>query len=220
MVTHGTLGTAARPGRPVPRSAISGPGGVVRFTVRDVLAMVEMGLIPEDATTELLHGVLVLKDRSDLGKPLIPHGKKHRKCVVRLTSLAARINGPTQHVQIQLPLVCGEDEAPEPDFAVIRGLPEDYDDGHPAGADSTCVVEVSDSSLERDADETLSIYAAAGVPQYVILNLRNRTAQVYVDPDSASATYRSPSVLAEGDDLHLALADGGRLTVRVRDLLP
>lgn len=220
MVTHGTLGTAVRPGPPLPRSAISGPGGVVRFTVRDAMAMVEMGLIPEDATTELLHGVLVLKDRSGSGEPLISHGKKHRKCVVQLTALAARINGPAQHVQIQLPLVCGEDQGPEPDFAIVRRTPDDYDEGHPTGTDTTCVIEVADSSLERDAEEKLAIYAAADVPQYVVLNLRNRTAQVYDDPDPASATYRSPSVVAEGDDLHLNLADGGRLTVPVRELLP
>ena len=44
-------------------------------------------------------------------------------------------------------------------------------------ADAWCVVEVADSSYERDRGEKYRAYAAAGVEQYIIINLRNRTAE-------------------------------------------
>jgi Uma2 family endonuclease len=205
---------------PVPLSALNGRGAVVKFTVNDHRALLETGVIPEDATTELLHGVIVRKDRSDSGDDPTVHGKKHRKSIVRLTKLERRIDGPGQHIQIQLPVICAEDEGPEPDFAIVRGTEDDYDDKLPTGQDTTCVIEVSDSSLERDGEEKLPVYAAAGVPQYIILNLRNRTAQVYGDVDTTAGAYRSVTVLAETDDLRLALPSGESLTVKVSDLLP
>jgi hypothetical protein len=38
-------------------SALSGRGGLVRFNVDDVLVMLRQGILPEDASTELLNGL-------------------------------------------------------------------------------------------------------------------------------------------------------------------
>jgi hypothetical protein len=193
---------------------------MVRFTVRDVEAMLGTGILPEDATTELLHGVIVMKDRSDLGDEPTVIGKKHRYVVTQLTNLAGQINSPHEHVQIQNPVVCGDDEAPEPDFAIVRGPVGSFKDSLPMGTDVTCVIEVADSSLERDSEEKIDIYAAAGVPQYLVLNLRNRTAQSHSDPDDAAAKYRLVSVIDESADLQLRLPSGGTFCVRLATLLP
>jgi hypothetical protein len=220
MVTYATSSATLPPRLPVPPSALNGRGALVRFTVRDMRAMLEQGVIPEDATTELLHGVIVLKDRSDRGDEPTVHGTKHRKCVSRLAELGSRIDSSAQHVQTQLPLICGDDEAPEPDFAVVRGTVDTYDAQLPTGRDATCVVEAADSSLERDVEEKVGIYAVCGVPQYVVLNLRDRAARLYTDPDPSAAAYRSVSILPETADLHLLLPSGSPFVVRVADLLP
>jgi Uma2 family endonuclease len=217
---HSLGSTAVGPRPPLPLSALNGRGGVVRFTVRDVEAMLEIGILREDATTELLHGIVVLKDRSDVGEEPTVISNNHRLSVNKLTALAVRVNSDDQHVQTQNPIVCGEYEVPEPDFAILRGPVGALKDRLPTGADVTCVVEVAHSSLERDSEEKLQIYAAAGVPQYVVLNLRDRTAQLYVSPDPAAGTYRHVSVLSEAEDLALSLPTGGTLTLRVSELLP
>jgi Uma2 family endonuclease len=191
----------------------------VRFSVADVQSMMEAGILPEDATTELLHGIIVLKDRSDSGEEPTMIGRKHRIAVNKLTYLAASINSQNQHVQIQNPLICGDDEAPEPDFAVIRGPIDRYQDRLPNGADATCVIEVADSSLERDLEEKLEIYAAGGVQHYVVLNLRDRTAIEYRKPNAAGS-FAPPTVLSEHDTLSITLDSDGRYDVAVRDLLP
>ena len=192
----------------VPPSAIAGRGPLVRFTVDDVQAMLRAGLLPEDATVELLDGCLVRVDRATVGGDPMAHSPGHRYSVRRLTALAADIDSPDRHVQIQLPLVCSPTQAPEPDFAIIRGPDTDYLDRLPTAADALCVIEVADSSLERDRDEKRPIYARAGVPQYIILNLRNRTAEVYADPDRANGVYGTASVLAIDDVLELRTGAG------------
>jgi len=204
---------------PPPEPFLAGRWRVVRFTRRDVEALLRQGIIPEDASTELLNGLIVLKDRAARGEDPPMIGNEHRKSVERLSNLRSGINGARRHVQSQEPLVCGETDVPEPDFAVLRGTLDDYDD-LPTAADAWCVVEVADASYERDAGDKLTLYARAGVRQYVILNLRNRTAEVYANPDTAAGTYPLPQVIAEGESLSLRVGDGEHFTVLLTDLLP
>jgi Uma2 family endonuclease len=192
----------------------------VRFNVDDVLAMLRQGILHEDATTELLNGLIVLKDRSDVGENPRMHGPKHRPCVRLLTKLAAVIDNDNRHVQIQLPVVCGDDQMPEPDFAVIRGADRDYTDKLPRAEDAFCVLEVADSSWERDVGEKLPIYAAAGISDYIILKLRNRTADEYTAPDTANAKYATNMVIPETGMLSLRVGLDESVPIRLADILP
>ena len=178
-----------------------------------------MGIIPEDATTELLNGWIVLKDRSAVGQDPTMIGKDHTKCVERLSDLRSQINSAARHVESQQPLVCSETHVPEPDFMVLRGTLDDYADS-PTGADAFCVVEVADSSYERDVGEKLVGYAQAAVTQYVVINLRNRTAEVYANPDSAAGTYPPPLVVTQSESLSLRIAPDETLAILLVTLLP
>ena len=109
---------------------------------------------------------------------------------------------------------------PEPDFAVIRGSDDLYTDRLPAAADVFCLIEVADSSLERDQTEKLPVYARAGVVQYIILNLRNRTAEVYTRPDVAGGTYAAPEIVDAEGNLALRIGESETLSVRLADVLP
>ena len=190
----------------------------MRFTVDDVLAMMELGVIPEDATTELLDGLVVLKDRSDLGDDPLMHVAKHRQCIRRLIALVARVDDATREAQVQLPIVCAEIQMPEPDFAIVRKA--DYSDRLPSADDTFVIIEAADSSLERDSKDKLSIYAVAGIPQYVILNLRDSTAIEFTGPDAVSSTYKASRVLASHETITLNGGPAGTVQVRVADLLP
>ena len=205
---------------PVPPSVAAGRGGPVRFTVADVLSMVRQGILAEDATTELLDGLVVHKDRSEQGADPMSHGPRHRKCVRKLAALSGRIDSADRHAQSQLPIVCGDGEMPEPDFAVVRGTDDDYDAALPTAADAFCVVEVADSSLERDRDEKLPVYAAAGVAWYLIVNLRSDTLELYTDPDPTGRQYRSTQVIRAGESLRMPLGGGLGLDLAAVDVLP
>jgi Uma2 family endonuclease len=202
-----------------PESFIAGRMLVPALTRTDAEAMMRIGIIPEDASTELLDGIIVLKDRSSVGQDLRMIGQDHRKCVERLSALRKLIDGDTRHVESQQPLVCAETHVPEPDFMVLRGILDQYTD-LPAAADAFCVIEVADSSYERDAGPKLRGYARAGVTQYVIIDLRNRTAEVYGDPDPQAGTAGPPTVITAGHPLSLRVGVEDYFAVLLSDVLP
>ncbi|MDB5297307.1 MAG: hypothetical protein JWO31_3290, partial [Phycisphaerales bacterium] len=55
--------TTAQRFAPPPESFMTGRWFFPRLTWADADALVRIGIIPEDATTELLDGLIVLKDR-------------------------------------------------------------------------------------------------------------------------------------------------------------
>jgi hypothetical protein len=204
---------------PPPAPLLDGRWRLVRFTRKDAEALVRQGMIPEDASTELLDGMIVLKDRSAHDQDPTRIGPDHRKSVERLSALRKIIDSDTRHVESQQPLVCSEIHQPEPDFMVLRGRLEDYAD-LPVAGDALCVVEVADSSYERDAGEKRTGYARAGINQYVILNLRERRAEVYSLPDPAAATYPPPQLVSQAEDLLLRISEDEFLAIPLASILP
>jgi hypothetical protein len=204
---------------PPPAPMVDGRWQIYRLTRTDAEALMRQGLIPEDATTELLSGMIVLKDRSATGGDPQMIGKGHVVCVEHLSDLRGRISNGNRHVESQQPLVCSEIHQPEPDFMVLRGTLEEYTD-LPTAADAFCVVEVADSSYERDTGEKLRGYAWAGVQQYVVINLRNRIAEVYTNPDLVAGTYPPPQIIPDSGILSLRVGDAEFFDVPLRDVLP
>jgi Uma2 family endonuclease len=99
---------------------------------------------------------------------------------------------------------------------IVAGTLRDHADAHPTRA--LLVVEVADSSLGSDRLSKSRIYAAAGIPEYWIVNLRGSAVEVHRDPDFASAVYRTTLVRRAGDRLELVALSDARVTVE--DLLP
>lgn len=128
-----------------------------------------------------------------------------------------RLLGEAYYVLIQNPLRIGESE-PQPDLAIVSGAPQDYKKTHPQTA--LLVIEVADTSLEYDRSVKASLYASGGVPEYWIVNLRERCMEVYREPEPDSdspflARYRQVATL-QGEaslaplfkpDLHLTVAE-------------
>jgi hypothetical protein len=194
--------------------------GPVTFTVDDTLSMVAQGILPEDASIELLNGSLVYRDRFDLKGGEVVAGIEHDYVVTALSKLSAAIDNGQRHVRTQTTLVCTEKHAPIPDGMILQGNLAAYRQRLAVAADALCVIEVADSSYERDRGEKLIAYAQAAIPQYVIINLRDRTAEVYVSPDQASAAYSEPMIIAADQELQLRVGAAEYFTVKLADLLP
>ena len=60
---------------------------ILPLTIEQYLRMIDQKIIPENATTELLRGVVVRKNRSSPGEDPIAHGPRHRMVVSLLTDL-------------------------------------------------------------------------------------------------------------------------------------
>lgn len=180
--------------------------------------MIDEGILPEETRTELLDGFLVRKDRGDAGGDPRTVGEAHAYVVKQLAFLGLRLDPARMHLQTQQPVVIPEADEPEPDAAIV--LQPITATGKPRAEDVACVLEVAGTSLERDRSTKLRHYAAGGIPQYLILNLVERTAEDYQEPDPAAATYAKRTVHAADDVLRLHLAGEGRLEVPVKQLFP
>ncbi len=149
-----------------------------------------------------------------------PQNWRHAVSTDRAGEVLRAAFGPGFWVRTQLPLELGLDSDPEPDVSVIAGRREDFT-AHPRTA--VLVVEVADSSLGYDRTDKASLYAAAGVADYWVVDVAGRTVEVFRDPrpDASSpfgATYASVTAFGPGDAVTLLAGPGG--AVPVAELLP
>ena len=190
--------------------------GIVPLTVEQYHRMIETGILPEGAPIELLEGLLVPKIRGE-GMTVNP---KHAKVVNRFLELVAELRGRGCHFRAQSPVTLPPFDEPEPDGAIARGSLDDYPERHPAAEDLSCVIEVADTSLTRDRTTKQQIYAAAGIPQYLIVDLAGGRIEVYEDADTATRGYRARQLLTADDEIPIRLPGGDRLSVPARPYLP
>jgi Uma2 family endonuclease len=183
------------------------PSESTRLTTEQYFGLVETGVLSEEDRVELLEGVIVA---------MTPTNPPHDSAVTRVSVALYDAVGRRAVVRTQCTFLVGRWSAPEPDVAVVAGSLADYDDVHPRTA--LLVVEVADSSLPQDRISKARIYAAAGVPEYWIANLRDGVVEVLREPDAAAARYRDSHIARPGDRLELAALPGA--AIAVSDLLP
>ncbi|MBI4615355.1 MAG: Uma2 family endonuclease [Planctomycetes bacterium] len=203
-----------------PEQARAPMPSLARLDVDQYHSMLEAGILGEGDPIELLDGLLVHKDRSARGENPMTIGKRHRAAVDLLAGLDALVKPHGCYVMKQGPVTFPPSHEPEPDGLVVRGQTRDYLERHPGPADVFCVIEVADSSLDHDRTNKLQIYAAAAIPQYVIVNLVDLQVEVFESPVPAEGKYSQVRALQAGAALPLHVGGGKRVDVPVRDLLP
>ncbi len=75
------------------------------------------------------------------------------------------------------------------------------------------MVEISDSTLEKDQTIKQQDYAAAGIAEYWIVNLREARLEVYREPDTETGLYRSRRIFTLGETITPLEASGASLSV-------
>jgi len=201
--------------RPVPQGPRIAP-----ITVEQYHRMIKTGILKDGDPIELIDGMLVYKDRSTRGEGEMTVGKRHRKIVTRFMDLARMVRERGATLFLQSPISIEPDHEPEPDACIVRGTPDDYDDHHPGPTDVFCVIEVADSSLAWDRTDKLRLYAQAGIPQYVLVNLIDLQLEVYEQPVAGEGRYAQSIVLKAGQALPLLVGAGKRLEIPAENVLP
>lgn len=160
---------------------------------------------PEGERVELIEGLIYTK---------MSQNDPHITAVSAIFAALQDAFGVGFHLRMQAPLKMGLISAPEPDVTVLRGTWRDYDGRRPDPlTDVPLVVEVSDSSLADDRGFKARLYARAGLPEYWIVNLRDRTIEVYRRPEQGA--YTETLVFHEVKSVAV-----GNRTVAVADVLP
>lgn len=183
------------------------PSEPTRISAERYFALVREGVLAEEDRVELLEGVIV---------SMAPSNPPHATAVGLVQEALRGALGSSACLRVQCPLVLGPWSAPEPDVAWVAGSHRDYSQRHPETA--LLVVEVSDWSLHQDRLTKTPIYARAGIAEYWILNLAERSLEIRRDPDPGRGRYRSLRIASEGESFEAACMPGASL--RVRDLLP
>jgi Uma2 family endonuclease len=189
------------------------PGVVVwRLSVEQYHEMIRTGILTEDDPVELLNGWLV---------PKMTKTPRHRM-VTKLVYGALEDRVPQGwYVDSQEPVTLAVSE-PEPDVVIVRGQTRDYADRHPGPGDVGLVVEVSDSSLDRDSEFKRRIYAEARIPHYWVVNLIAGRIETYAGRSAESAgdfDYQRRDYVA-GESVPVFL-DGQEVSrVNVSEILP
>jgi Uma2 family endonuclease len=98
-------------------------------------------------------------------------------------------------VRSQLGLFFGINTDPVPDVAVVAGPPRAHA-RHPRTA--LLVVEVADTSLVADTGDKASLYAAAGIADYWVIDVNDRRLHLFRDPQpDPAAKYGASYKLVE-----------------------
>jgi len=183
-------------GRPAPR----------RFTVSDVWRMQEAGVIRPDEQLELIGGELIVMQakrarheimKSDLADALRDRLPRDLRVIVETT------------------LYLADDVALEPDILVY---PRAMNPEAVRGPDVLLAVEIADTSLSYDLTDKAALYAAFGVRDYWVVDVKAAALHVHAEPlaEGGSAAYRR--VVRHGARAAVPLPFMPEVTIRLSEL--
>jgi Uma2 family endonuclease len=185
------------------------------ISVAEYLSLCRAGAFSSEDRVELLEGRVVPKPMPN---------PPHNTAVELVTEAIRAVLQRGWRVRGQSDVQTAE-SVPQPDLAVVAGPIRAHAQRHPTAADTTLVIEVSDSTLSEDRGRKKRIYAAAGFPTYWIINLPERQVEVYTSPRPAGPGRPEPDYADRrdykpGESVPVVIAGREVGTVAVADLLP
>lgn len=144
-----------------------------RLSVQKYHRMIEAGILGEDERVELIEGELII---------MPPISPRHAGKTSRLNRLFSECIGDSALISIQNPLVLGDRSEPEPDLMLLQPRKDFYETANPGPEDVLLAVEIADTSLEYDRNVKIPLYAANGIPEVWLLDLRNERLEIHLDP--------------------------------------
>jgi Uma2 family endonuclease len=167
---------------------------LLKWTVEDYHQMIEAGILA-DRRVELLEGEIV---------EMSPEDAIHYAIGDSGTDYLKELLGQRAYVRLDGPITLGESE-PEPDIAIVRPPRSLYFNHHPGPADIFWLIEVANTSLDKDLSDKQRIYASAGIPEYWIINLQ--VPQLIVFREPRGTDYQTRMTFTDGIVYPLAFPD-------------
>ena len=176
------------------------------FTVEEYHQMAEAGILREDDRVELIDGEII---------QMSPIGHRHMVCVNRANTLFIQAFGNGAVVSPQNPVRLTDWTEPQPDLVVFKPRADFYAKKEPVPEDVLFMVEIAETTLSYDRKIKLPRYAAAGIPEFWIGDLKNDILHVYRNP--GRETYNIALILHPSESISpLAFPD---VTFQVGELL-
>jgi Uncharacterized protein conserved in cyanobacteria len=160
------------------------------FTVAEYYKLAEVGILKDTDKVELINGEIITMNPINS-----PHGgmvnRLAQKLIIGLNNQAT--------VTIQNPVRLNDLSEPEPDLAIAKYREDNYYKSHPTPEDILVIIEVSDSTLEKDRTIKIPLYATAKIPEYWIVNLVDKQIEIYRQPKKGE--YHFKQIISEKDQL-------------------
>jgi Uma2 family endonuclease len=159
-----------------------------RWSVDEYHRMIAAGILAPDDHVELLEGHII---------EMVPQEPPHASTTSSFGNDFVLLFSGKAWVRQQLPITITPNSEPEPDIAVVKIDPNRYRDRHPTPADIYLLVEVADSTLSYDRNRKAKVYAKANIPEYWVINVKQRQILVFRNPQGER--YQDEQVLEVGD---------------------
>jgi Uma2 family endonuclease len=166
-----------------------------KITLEQYHRMVDAG-VWDDRHVELLNGIVV---------EMPPEGTPHASKRTTTQEYLTRLLGDRAQIRVGAPITLLNGSEPEPDIAIVQRVPDHYLSHHPYPENIFWVMEYSDTSLSKDLGVKADIYAAAGIPEYWVNNLKESKLIVFRDP--VNGKYQSQQELTSGSISPFAFPD-------------
>lgn len=173
------------------------------WSVADYHRMGEAGIFHPEERVELIAGQIV---------KMSAKGTAHEAAITRVERTLRNQLGDRVLIRLQSPIQLDDYSEPEPDVAVARVDPLDYEDHHPTPAEVYLVIEVADTSFKFDCGPKANLYARSGLADYWVLDVNNRQLHVFRQPNPDG--YQSHQILSQADGISLLLFPDVRVVVQ------
>lgn len=184
---------------------------LARFSRDQYHQMIHDGILHDGDTLELIEGTILHKDRHDT-ESTVTHGGRHLKSLNKLVAVLSQwVADRSVFLQVQGPIALNPQSEPEPDCCLIAGTPDDFGDDVPSGSKVLAVFEVSDSSLAFDRGTKQRLYSKAEIPVYVIVNLKEKNIEVYLQPLPDKSKYNQSMEFHIDQFCEVSICDVGTL---------
>jgi Uma2 family endonuclease len=166
-----------------------------KWTIDEYHRLVDSGVLDEKHV-ELLNGEIV---------EMAPEGIPHASYGDRTEDYIRQLLGSKAWLRIGKPITLPNNSEPESDIAVVQPPSSFYSTHHPYPENIFWLIEFSNSSLAKDLQVKTKIYAAAGIQEYWVINLKAMTLIVHRSPSPDG--YQAEQTLTQGNVNPLAFPD-------------
>lgn len=167
------------------------------FSVTEYHRLADAGILTEDDRVELIHGEIV--EMSPINSP-------HADCVDKLSEwFILNFHGKAV-TRVQNPITLSDHSEPEPDILLAKIKPEGYKSAHPVAEEVLIIVEVADTSLDKDRHIKLPLYATSEIQEAWLVNLNDQTIEIHTQPSAKG--YAQIRIYHPGDTIETTLVKG------------
>ncbi len=160
----------------------------------------------EGRHVELLNGEII---------EMPPEGPEHAQLSTDAADYLRSLLGDLALVRDAKPItIPASASEPEPDLAIVQPLRALYRTRHPYPENIFWLIEYSNTSLRKDLEVKRLAYAKAEIPEYWVVDLKNRLVKVFRNP--ADGNYTFEVTLSDGEINPTAFSG---IVVSVRRLL-